>query len=133
MKAKISGIHHVAIKAMGVEKFNSLIFFYSEILGMPVVRKFGEGNEIVAMIDTGAGILELFANGSEDISSGLFQHIALATPSVDDCVEAVRSHGYEITVEPCNMMLGTKEHPYPVRLAFCLGPVGEEVEFFTEL
>lgn len=133
MKPIISGIHHVAIKAKGLDKFNELIKFYSEILGMPLIRKFGEIDAPIGMIDTGAGILELFANAETDMPTGVLQHIALATPSVDDCIAAVRSHGYTITVEPTDMILGTAEHPFPVRLAFCIGPAGEEVEFFTEL
>ena len=133
MKAEISSIHHVAIKAKGLEKFNELIDFYSNTLGLTVVRIFGEKDSPVAMLDTGGGILELFANAPEDMTEGIFQHIALATPSVDNCIEAVRAKGYTVTVEPCDMILGTKEKPYPVRLAFCIGPAGEEVEFFTEL
>lgn len=133
MKPIIKGVHHIAIKAKGIEKFNELIAFYSEILGMPVIRKFGPTDSPIAMIDTGAGLLELFADAEEDMPTGVYQHIALATPSVDDCINAVREKGYTITKEPCNMILGTEESPYPVRLAFCKGPVGEEVEFFTEL
>ena len=133
MEPKINGIHHVAIKANGLEKFNELIEFYNGILKMPVVRIFGDESSPIAMINTGAGLLELFADAKVDMPTGIFQHIALATSSVDDCINAVRNKGYKITTEPCNMMLGTAEQPYPVRLAFCIGPVGEEVEFFTEL
>jgi glyoxylase I family protein len=36
-----------------------------------------------------------------------------------------------VTVEPVDKVIPSAP-PYPVRLAFCIGPLGEEVEFFCE-
>ena len=44
-------------------------------------------------------------------------------------VEAVRKAGYEITMEPTDNCIPSNP-PYPARIAFCIGPVGEEIEFF---
>ena len=50
---------------------------------------------------------------------------------LDELVEKVRAEGFEITREPADVVIPTEEG-YPVRVAFCLGAAGEEVEFFTE-
>ena len=125
----IKGVHHIALKAQGLEEYEKLVDFYKEILGMPVVRTWGEGEKFGIMLDTGAGIMELFANAPDKLSSGAIRHFALATDDVDACVEAVRAKGYKITMEPTDIVIGGT---FPARIAFCIGPVGEEVEFFCE-
>lgn len=46
-------------------------------------------------------------------------------------MEAVRAAGYEVFVEPKDIEIAS-EIPFPARIAFCRGPVGEEIEFFHE-
>ena len=128
---KITGVHHIELKACGIDAFNKTIKFYHEILGMPIVREWGEGANKGVMVDTGAGLLEIFANGIDTPKSGALRHLAFATQNVDDCIEAVRAEGYTVTMEPTNIVIASNP-PYPARIAFCIGPVGEEVEFFTE-
>ena len=43
----------------------------------------------------------------------------------------LRAAGYKITMEPTDIVIGSTP-PYPARIAFCIGPVGEELEFFCE-
>ena len=81
------------------------------------------------MLDTGAGMLELFANAPDELSAGALRHMAFAVEDTDACIEAVRAAGYQITMEPTDIVIAS-EPPYPARIAFCIGPVGEEVEFF---
>lgn len=129
MAPKITGVHHIALKACGIEDFNKTIQFYHEILGMPIARTWGEGNDIGMMVDTGAGLLEIFANGTEYPGQGALRHLAFEVEDTDACVEAVRAAGYTITIEPKDIVIAS-DPPYPARIAFCIGPVGEEVEFF---
>ena len=131
MSAMVKGVHHIALKAKGLEKFNELVSFYHDILGMPVVREWGNEENKACMLNTGDAMLELFSNAPDELSAGALRHIAFATDNVDECIEAVRAAGYKITMEPCDFVI-TSEPPYPVRIAFCIGPVGEEVEFFSE-
>lgn len=131
MKQKIKGVHHIALKAKGLEKFEKLVAFYRDILGMPTVREWGEGENRGVMLSTGDGLMELFANAPDELSAGAVRHIALATDDVDGCIEAVRAAGYEITMEPRDIVIASNP-PFPARIAFCIGPVGEEVEFFCE-
>ena len=130
MTPKITGIHHIALKAKGLENYNKMLEFYHEILGLPIVRSWGEGENLGAMLDTGAGLLEIFSNAPDILSEGALRHLAFAVESVDDCVEAVRKAGYEITMEVRDIVIASNP-PYPARIAFCNGPVGESVEFFT--
>ena len=131
MKPTITGVHHIALKACGIDAFNKTVKFYHEILGMPIVRTWGEGANVGTMVDTGAGLLEIFANGTDMPTSGALRHLAFATPNVDVCIEAVRKEGYTVTMEPKDIVIASNP-PSPARIAFCIGPVGEEVEFFTE-
>lgn len=128
---KIKGIHHVAIKANGVEQFEKTISFYKDILGLPLIREWEKGGARCAMLDTGAGILELFSNADSEPELGPLRHIAFNVESVDDCIEAVRAAGYEITVEPKDVDIPSNP-VFPIRVGFCIGAAGEEVEFFSE-
>ena len=126
---KITGIHHIALKCCGIDEYNKTVEFYHDILGLPIARTWGEGENSGIMLDTGAGLFEIFANATDRPTMGALRHIALAVEDTDACVDAVRAAGYEITMEPCDICIGSVP-PYPARIAFCIGPVGEEVEFF---
>lgn len=126
----IHGIHHVALKYEGIEKFNKALHFYGDILALPILRRWGEDTSSVAMLDTGSGYLELFAN-SPGLSHGVINHIAFAVSDVDAMIEKVRSQCYPIIVEPKDQLFPSVP-PYAVRIGFCIGPGGEKVEFFKE-
>ena len=128
---KIKGIHHVAIKANGVEQFEKTIAFYKDILGLPLIRRWEKGGALCAMLDTGAGILELFSNADSEPQLGPMRHIAFEVENVEECIEAVRAAGYEITIEPKDVDIPS-DPIYPIRVGFCIGAAGEEVEFFSE-
>lgn len=125
----ITGIHHLALKCRGAEEFEATVAFYRDLLCLPVARAWGEGESAGIMLDTGAGLLEIFANASDRLEEGAIRHFALAAEDVDACVETVRKAGYPITVEPKDICIPS-DPPYPARIAFCRGPVGEEIEFF---
>ncbi len=129
MEQLIQGVHHIAIKCNGYEKLQQALHFYCDLLGMKPVRTWGEGNNTAVMVDTGCGILEIFGNAGGDLPLGMIPHIAFRTGDVDRCIQIVRDAGYEIIKEPTEMTIPSQP-PFPVRLAFCRGPAGEEVEFF---
>ena len=130
MESLICGIHHVALKCDGTAEFEKTLHFYQDILGLEPVRSWGEGENAGAMLSTGDGLLEIFASGRK-LPQGAIRHFALRTERVDDCVAAVRAAGYPITVEPKDIVIASNP-PFPARIAFCTGPVGEEIEFFQE-
>ena len=81
------------------------------------------------MLDTGAGLVEIFSNASEVLGMGAWRHMALNVVDVDSVVFAVRAAGYKITTEPMDIVIPS-EPPCPARIAFCVGPLGEEIELF---
>lgn len=125
----IKGVHHIALKCHGVESFNKTIEFYRDVLGLQVVRTWGAGNDSGIMLTTGDAMLEIFANADDEPVGGAIRHFALATDDVDECVRAVEAAGYEVFIRPKDIVIASIP-AYPARIAFCRGPVNEEIEFF---
>ena len=127
----IKGVHHIALKFMGVEAFEKTVQFYRDVLGLRVVRAWGEGEGSGIMLTTGDAMLEIFASGTDLPGQGAIRHFALATDDVDACVRAVEAAGYEVFIQPKDIVIASTPE-FPARIAFCHGPVGEEIEFFQE-
>ena len=123
----IKGIHHVSMKCESAEEYQKVISFYKEVLEIPVARQWSEG----IMLDTGNGIIEIFNNGDKVVERGVIRHFAFATGSVDECVEKIKKAGYEVFVEPKDIEIQSNP-TFPARIAFCHGPLGEEIELFQE-
>ncbi len=130
MKPNIKGVHHIALKACGKAEFDKTIHFYHDILGLPILRTWGSEDDPAAMLSTGDALLEIFANAPDRLQEGALRHLAFTVEDTDACVEAVRSLGYKITMEPTDICIPSRP-PLPARIAFCIGPVGEEIEFFS--
>ena len=127
----IHGIYHVALKCRGEAEFEKTVAFYRDLLGMPVVRSWGAGTGRGIMLDCGGGLLEIFANATDAPGKGALRHIAFATDDPDDCIAAVRRAGYTVIEESHDITIPAAT-PFPARIAFCKGPVGETIEFFCE-
>lgn len=123
--ALIQGIHHVNLKCVTREDYDRVMAFYRDALGLRVVRTWAGG----AMLDTGCGLLEIFRDGQNYPGQGALRHLALLTEDVDACAEAARAAGYPPFLGPDDRMIPS-EPPFPLRMAFCIGPLGEEIEFF---
>ena len=132
MKRKTNGFHHLALKCKGVAHFEKTIHFYRDLLGMETVREWKTNEGLPCMmLNTGSGVLEIFSNAPDTLSQGALRHVAFAVDDVDDCIKTVRAAGYQITMEPTDICIAS-DPPYPARIGFCIGPVGEEIEFFQE-
>lgn len=123
----ISGIHHVAMKCCNDAEYEKVVLFYRDVLGLSVARTWENG----IMFDTGAGIMEVFRNGEQELPQGVLRHFAFATQDVDACAKAVEEAGYEVFTKPKDIVIASNP-PFPARIAFCYGPLGEEIEFFEE-
>lgn len=118
----VTGIHHVSLKCASAAEFDKTVSFYRDLLGMPVDREWEGG----IMLDTGNGIVEIFANAADHPAQGAWRHVALAVDEVDQLVESIRQAGYAVIMEPKDIdLVGLK-----ARIAFVVGPVQEEIEFF---
>lgn len=127
----ITGIHHIALRCNGVEEYQRAVHFYRDLLGLTEYKRWGSGDALSIMLNTGAGCMEIFSNGTQRMPQGQLLHVAFATDNVDELIEKVRAEGYQIKMEPTDVVLPTDEG-FPARVAFCFGAAGEEVEFFTE-
>ena len=83
------------------------------------------------MIDTGNGLIEIFCNGKGERQRGAIRHVALLTDQVDELCTQIKQAGYDVFVEPKDTVIKSSP-PYPIRVAFCVGPLGEEIELFCE-
>jgi len=124
----VQSVHHISLKAQGEAQFQRAVAFYTDVLGARVVHTWGQGDGRAAMLDLGNVLLELTANG-RGLQKGHFAHIAFRTADVDTAARAVEQAGFPVFLPPTDKDLGPD---YPVRIAFCTGPTGEEIEFFQE-
>lgn len=123
------GSHHVAVQT---RDWDASLKLYCDVLGMELVSEFGSPERKIVLLDMGDGShIELFQPKADTppaipTHSDPIMHIALATTDTRAAIEHVRKAGYEITVEPKDLILGNLS----VTIAFFKGPNGEELEFF---
>ena len=123
----IKGLHHISMKCNTEEGIAKVKEFYISILGLKIIREWPDG----FMIDTGNGLIEIFTNADGAHQLGDIRHFALLTDDVDEIVNKVKAAGYEVFVEPNDKVIPSVPE-YPIRMAFCFGPLGEQIEFFCE-
>lgn len=123
----VNGLHHVSMKCSNMEEYERVIDFYQNIIELPIKRTWDKG----IMFDLGNSLLEIFNNADESLDKGVIRHFAFATNDVDKCVERVTAAGYEVFMGPKEICIPS-EPELPARMAFCKGPLGEEIEFFQE-
>lgn len=123
----ITGLHHISMKCSTEEEFAKAKEFYIGLLGFTVVRKWPEG----IMLSCGNCQLEIFCNGKGVRELGAIRHMAFATDDVDCIAAKVKEAGYEVFIEPKDIVIKS-EPEFHARMAFCFGPLGEQIEFFKE-
>jgi len=131
---KISGFHHVAIRA---RDFDKSVAFYTDVLGLTTKIAWGEKPGRAIMLDAGNGdYLEIFERPDQEWpggEQGAILHLALRTNDVDGMTERARAAGCDVTMDPKHVDLPTTTgpHPLPVRISFFQGPDGEVIELFA--
>lgn len=123
----IKGIHHVAFKYETQEQYNEMIYFYHELLELPILRKWDTGIHL----DCFNSCIEIFLDGTKLAGEGCIRHFAFGTDHVDEIVEKVRDAGYKVIVEPKDVDMKT-DPVFPIRIAFIEGPLHESIELFCE-
>ena len=123
----ITGMHHISMKCGTKEEFEKAKDFYLNLLGFSVKREWPEG----IMIECGNSQLEIFCNGEGIRSKGAIRHAAYATDDVDGIIDKIRAAGYKVFIEPNDIVIPSVPE-FHARMAFCYGPLGEEIEFFRE-
>lgn len=125
MKNLVNGIHHVSLKCRKGQEYDKVEDFYSNVLGLETARVWEDG----IMFDTGNGVIEIFTNREDAADTGVIRHFAFSVNDTDRCAAAVREAGYEVFIEPKDIVIPSKK-PLSARIAFCFGPLGEQIEFF---
>lgn len=123
----IKGIHHVAFKCETQEQYDEMIYFYHELLELPILRKWNTGIHL----DCFNSCIEIFLDGTKPVVEGCIRHFALSTDHVDKIVERVRNAGYTVSVEPKDVDMKTNPVS-PIRVAFIEGLLHESIELFCE-
>ncbi len=125
------GFHHIALKA---ENFEKSVEFY-KALGLTPVVEWGEDDKRVMMFDLGdGGRLELFAGGSDEYQAeGKYMHFAMCCDDVDAAYETALSAGAVSHKPPKTVPLESRPDKISIRIAFVLGPDGEQLEFFKQV
>ena len=123
----IKGIHHISMKCGHEDGMQRVKEFYISLLGLRIIREWPDG----IMIDIGNGFIEIFTNAEGECRLGAIRHFALLADDIDEIVAKVKAAGYEIIVEPNDKIIES-DPPYNIRMAFCIGPLGEQIEFFCE-
>ncbi len=123
----VTGIHHYSMKCNSQEELDKVKDFYLRLLGFKLKREWNGG----IMIDAGNALIEVFCNGEGIKDKGAIRHIAFAADDVDEIVDAVKKAGYEVFIEPNDILIPSNPE-CRARMAFCYGPLGEQVEFFCE-
>ncbi len=123
----IKGLHHISMKCQSEEEYLRVRRFYAETLRLSVIKECAA----CILLDTGAGIVEIFRDGTEWLEKGVIRHFAFAVEDVQACADAVQAAGYEVFIAPKTVQIGG-DAAYPATVAFCYGPLGEEIEFFCQ-
>lgn len=123
----ITGIHHVSMKCCNQEEYKKEIDFYQNVLELPILRTWPTG----IMLSAGNSIIEIFNDGDAQLEKGVIRHFAFAVNDVDGIVKRVQDAGYEVFIAPKDIVIASTPE-FPARIAFCKGPLGEEIEFFCE-
>lgn len=121
------GIHHIS---MYVKDLDTSVKFYCEVMGFKEALTWMKDNDRAIILDSGDGsFFELFESVGGNNQTGAIRHVALRTLNCGSVIEKVRAAGYEITMEPRDVILSSNP-PTPIRIAFFKGPDGESVELF---
>ncbi len=126
------GFHHVAL---AVADFEGSLRFYTEVLGMRLYTRWGEGEKRIAMLDMGdGGILEVFACGNANVpADAKFIHLAFRVDDVQAAFDRALGAGAKPKIYPKIAELDSSPVKLTLNCAFVYGPSGEELEFFKIL
>jgi catechol 2,3-dioxygenase-like lactoylglutathione lyase family enzyme len=120
----VTGVSELVLE---FEDLDAAEHFYAEVLGFPVVERWGDRDAVWVMAGTGTriGLWRPFV-GLANGRGGVHVHFAfhLAESSFDAAVRRLREHGYE-----------PEEHRFDgyddSRAAYVTDPAGNVVEFWT--
>ena len=123
------GFHHVALRCKDIEKSLSMY----TALGMTEKVRWGEGENLIVMLDIGNGdIIELFADGGDKYAEeGKWQHFAMYCDDPEAAFNKALEAGFTPLTYPKTVPLDSKPEKMSITVAFVKGNDNEQVEFFN--
>lgn len=123
-------IHSIAIQTA---VFDQAYTFYTEVVGLPVVRKpFRFKTRTVAWLDGGGTLIELYSV-KDGIDPDPYnnhavgpEHVAFEVEDLDEVQSILNKHNYAIEKGP---MLPPSGDPNQPRVLFAVGPDGDSIQF----
>lgn len=112
--------------ALYTPAFEQTIGFYEEVFGAKNLGYF-KTDKRGCWLSLEGDILEVFE--SQALGDGAWKHIAVACQNVDAVYQKALEHGAKAYVEPKSVNLEL-EKPIRARIAFIIGPGGEQIELF---
>lgn len=131
----IKGLHHVALRCSNLDNYNETLDFYENIIGMKVKYSWGEGLYAATMMELNGGIIEIFASGRAPGDIGAINHFCFEADDPEVAVRKVQEAGYPVLVPATKVRLdlnGQDKKDLLLTYAYCMGPVGEVIEFYQE-
>ena len=122
----IKGIHHISMKCCNDAEYGKVKEFYTKVLGISILKEC----DACLLMDTGSGIVEIFRDG-DCVSGGVIRHFALSTDDVEGIAATVENAGYDVYMKPTKVYIDGDPN-FPATIAFCKGPLGEDIEFFSQ-
>ena len=126
--------------ALYVSDFDRSVLFYTQGLGMTLVRQWGEADRRTALYDFGNGTgLELFERKNVRVDvpdtacTGAYWHYALEVQDVEEAYQRALEHGATVRSEPYTCHNDAVPTDMDARIAFVFGPDHELIEFFRWL
>ena len=128
-EAKITGFHHIAIKAKDFDKTMAL---YTDVFGFKLMTKWGGTENPAAMLDIGNGdCLEIFSGRDYEVSEQpAYLHLAFRTNDAKGMFDKAIAAGLEVVEPAKDVTIEGDPLQLPVTIAFCKGLDGEIIEFF---
>lgn len=131
----IKGIHHVALRCRDMKNYRDTLEFYQNIIGMKEKYSWGEGDFAATMLEINGDVIEIFSTGKALDETGTINHFCFETDDPAEETRKVLEAGYPVIVPPTNVILklnnATGQHLL-LTYAYCVGPVGEVIEFYKE-
>lgn len=118
----------IAHVALYTPAFEQTLRFYEEVFGAKNLGLFEIGRR-GCWLSLDGDILEVFESPAR--GDGAWKHIAIACQDVDAVYQKALEHGAKAYVEPKNLSLEL-EQPLRARIAFIIGPGGEQIELFGQ-
>lgn len=118
----------IAHVALYTPAFEQTLRFYEAVFGAKNLGLF-KTDRRGCWLSLEGDILEVFE--SQALGSGVWKHIAIACRDVDAVYQKALEHGAKAYVAPKSLFLEL-EKPVQARIAFVIGPSGEQIELFGE-